>query len=388
MKRNEGGRVRGDGPTFVVGVARLDPNPMHLARRLKRDDVAIIDVMDLDPRTAEAIASARPAAVLNAQQSISGRFPAGGAKVILEAGIPLIDQFGPALLSVRDGDRVRLEGTEVFQGQEKVAEGTRQSLIEVEQAMTKASKGVTVQLASFAASALDHIDRDAALLLDGAGLPDFDTPLRGRAVVVLASGFGHADQLRHLRPYLRDERPVIIAVSEAADAAMRNAYAPGIIVGAVDGVSEQALTAAGEVVLHDLTGGESGANRLDALNVRHSRTDLALASDDLAILAAHKAGASPIITVGVASRLSEFIEEGRPEAAGTFLARLAVGGTLVDAAAVSKLYRHRYSPWTLGALVLAALFALGNALALTPGGAAWLRDVWPVVASWFGATAQ
>jgi uncharacterized membrane-anchored protein len=116
-------------------------------------------------------------------------------------------------------------------------------------------------------------------------------------------------------------------------------------------------------------------------------SDLTVSSDDLAILLAHNSGASLIVTVGVASGLADFLEEGRPEAAATFLARLVAGGRLADAGTVVGLYRHRYSPWTLIALVLAALFALGNALALTPGGAAWLRDVWPVVASWFGATA-
>ncbi len=116
-------------------------------------------------------------------------------------------------------------------------------------------------------------------------------------------------------------------------------------------------------------------------------SELELSSDDLAVLLAHRAGASLIVTIGVPSGLSDFLDEGRSESAGTFLARLVAGGKLADAETVARLYRHRYSPWTLAALILAALFALGNALALTPGGAAWLRDVWPVVASWFGATA-
>ncbi len=388
MKRIVGtGRVREDSARFVSGVARLETSPMHLARRLKRGDIAIIDEMDLDQRTAEALVSARPAAILNAASSISGRFPAGGAKIILEARIPLLDALGSDVLSVRDGDRVRIEGAEVFHGTDKIAEGTRLSLPDVAEAMTEASTGASVHLASFAASVLDSIDRDGPLLLEGKGLPELTVEMKDRQVVVLSTGFGHAEQLKKIRPYLRDRRPIIIAVAEGADAAMKGAYAPAVIVGNVEAVSEAALTSGAEVILHEPGTGDGGANRLDSLNVRHKISELDLSSDDLAVLLAHRAGASVIVTVGVPAGLSDYLDEGRPEAAGTFLARLVAGGKLADAGTVARLYRHRYSPWTLAALILAALFALGNALALTPGGAAWLRDVWPVVASWFGVTA-
>lgn len=388
MKRIVGtARDRQKAQRFVSGVARLDSHPMHLAQRLKRDDVAIIDVLDLDQRTAEALAAARPAAVLNAAASISGRFPAGGAKVLLDAGVVLVDGLGADVLGVRDGDRVRIEGAEVLQGTDVIATGVRQSLPDVSDAMKAAAKGANVHLASFAASVLDAVDRDAPLLLEGAGLPTVETRIEGRQVVVLSTGFGHAQQLRSIRPFLRDRRPIIIAVGAGADEAMKDAYPPNIIVGNVEGMSEGVLTSGAEVVLHEPGAGDGGANRLDALNVHHVISDLTVSSDDLAILLAHNAGASLIVTVGVASGLSDYLEEGRPEAASTFLARLVAGGRLADANTVAGLYRHRYSPWTLSALVLAALFALGNALALTPGGAAWLRDVWPVVASWFGATA-
>jgi uncharacterized membrane-anchored protein len=388
MKRIVGtSRTRKDADRFISGVARLDSHPMHLARRLRRGEIAIVDVMDLDQRTAEALASARPAAVLNASTSISGRFPAGGAKVLVDAGIPLVDALGVNILGIRDGDRVRIEGAEVFQGTDKIAEGVRQSPSDIGGAMESAAKGAGVHLASFAASVLDSVDRDALLLLDGAGLPRVETRIDGLQVVILSTGFGHTEQLRQIRPFLRDRRPLIIAVGAAADEAMRDAYAPKVIVGNVEGISEAALTSGAEVVLHEPGQGDGGARRLDSLNVRHVYSDVSVSSEDLAILLAHHAGASLIVTVGVASGLADFLEEGRPEAAATFLARLVAGGRLADASTVAALYRHRYSPWTLIALVLAALFALGNALALTPGGAAWLRDVWPVVASWFGATA-
>lgn len=380
------GKPRGEADNSIHAVARVDSDPLRLARRLRRGEIAVIDVMDLDQRTAEAIATARPAAVLNAQESISGRYPNGGPGVLVAAGIPLVDRFGSSLLALRDGAKIRLSGDEVFRGDERVAGGVRQSVESVAKALELADKGMKVQLAAFTANVMDHVARESGILLEGAGLPELGVNMRGAQVVVISTGFEHEDQLKAIRPYMRDRRPIIIAVGEGADAAMKHAYAPAVIVGRVETVSDEALTSGAEVVLHDPAGGDAGRTRIDSLGITHQKSTVAVASEDLAILLAHAGGASAIVTVGIRASLLDFLEQGKAEHEGTFLARLVAGAALVDASTVSRLYRHRYSAWTLVALVLSAFFVLGNALALTPDGAAWLRSVWPTIASWFGAT--
>ncbi len=371
----------------ISGSVRVDASPMQLARRLRKGDVAIIDVMDLDQRTAEAIAEAQPAAVLNAKESISGRYPNGGPQVLVDAAIPLVDQLGHDLLTLRDGAKVRIEGPDVYSGDKQIATGLIQTAASVASAMEQAGEGMNVQLATFTANAMEHVAHDAPLLLEGKGLPPTKVKFRGQQVLIVAAGFGHEDQLKSIRAYLRDRRPVIIAVSNGADAVIKHAYPPAIIMGTVESVSDEALTSGAELVLHDPTGGDAGVSRADSLNVEHIKSDASVASADLAILMAHGGGATVIATVGIEARLLDFLEQGQNATASTFLARLIAGGVLVDATTLTKVYRHRYSPWTLVALVLSALFVLGNALALTPGGAAWLRSIWPSVSSLFGATA-
>jgi uncharacterized membrane-anchored protein len=74
--------------------------------------------------------------------------------------------------------------------------------------------------------------------------------------------------------------------------------------------------------------------------------------------------------------------------ASTFLTRLTIGPTLVDAHAVIRLHRGRISGRSLLLLVLAALMVVGVLAAVTPAGrlylallgswwehgVAWLRD--------------
>lgn len=370
----------------ISGPVRFDHDPLRLARRLRKGEVAVIDVMDLDQRAAEALAAQHPVAVLNSQPSISGRYPNGGPLVLVQAGIPLIDALGKEILALRDGTKVRIDGKAVFSGGDKVAAGKLQDFQTIAEAMEAAHEGIKVQLAAFTANAMDVVAQEAGLLLEGANLPELTIEMRDRQVVVLAPGFEHLEQIKAIRGYLKERRPIIIAIGEGADVALANAYPPAVIVGRTEGISDEALSSGAEVILHDPTGRDPGEARLDSLNVKHSVSHIALASEDLAILTAHAAGASVIVTVGVQVSLHDFLDGARPDTVGTFLSQLVAGGTLVNARTLSRVYRHQYSPWTLIALVLSAIFVLGNAFALTPGGAAWLRSIWPTIASWFRGT--
>jgi uncharacterized membrane-anchored protein len=108
-------------------------------------------------------------------------------------------------------------------------------------------------------------------------------------------------------------------------------------------------------------------------------------SEDVAMLLADEAGASLLVAVGTHATLEEFLDKGRQAMASTFLTRLRVGGKLVDAKGVSRLYRTRISSWTLLALVLSALLAMSAALSITSVGDAYqeiLADAWASSWSW------
>src|ERR1700709_1494129 len=109
----------------VSGVARLDRRTTRLAGRLNPGDIAIIDHVDLDRVAAEALAAARPAAVINAQPCLSGRYPNLGPEVLVERGIVLIDNVGAEVFgAIKEGTKVRVDGNVVYLGENVVAQGT------------------------------------------------------------------------------------------------------------------------------------------------------------------------------------------------------------------------------------------------------------------------
>ena len=374
------------------GVVRVDPRTKNLTKRLRPGEIAVIDHLDIDRVSAEALAACRPAAVLNAARSTSGRYPNLGPEILLEAGVPLVDDLGPDVMTLTEGHRIRVVDGSVYEGERLVAEGTAQDEQTVAAAMEAARAGLAVQLESFAANTMDYLRRERELLLDGVGVPDVRTELDGRQVLIVVRGYHYKEDLIALRPYVKEYRPVLIGVDGGADAILETGWTPDMIVGDMDSVSDRALTCGAEIVVHAYRDGRApGVERVEKLGVPHVVFPATGTSEDVAMLLADDKGAELIVAVGTHATLVEFLDKGRSGMASTFLTRLRVGGKLIDAKGVSRLYRQRISTWQLLFLVVAGLLALGVALAATAAGqtmfglvAAWFDDVWSSIAALFG----
>ena len=356
-------------PGVVAGPARVDPRTKGLTKRLRPGDIAVIDHLDLDRVSAEALVACKPAVVLNAARSTSGRYPNLGPEILIEAGIPLIDDLGADVMSVIEGHRLRIVDGAVYDGDPLVAEGVPQTAESVAAAMEEARAGLSVQLESFAANTMDYLRRERDLLLDGIGVPDISTVIDGRHVLIVVRGYHYKEDLVTLRPYIREYRPVLIGVDGGADAILDAGWKPDLIVGDMDSVSDRALMCGAEVVVHAYRDGRApGLARVEQLDVKHVVFPATGTSEDVAMLLADDKGAELIVAVGTHATLVEFLDKGRSGMASTFLTRLRVGSKLVDAKGVSRLYRNRISNVQLTLLVLSGLLALGVALAATAAG--------------------
>jgi uncharacterized membrane-anchored protein len=358
----------------IHGVVRLDRRTKNLTKRLKPGDIAIIDHVDLDRVSAEALVDCQVAAVLNAADSISGRYPNLGPEILVAAGVPLVDGIGREVFgTVHEGERLRLDGGMLYRGHEELAKGIEQDSQSVAEAMDAARAGLSTQLEAFTANTLEYLRRERDLLLDGVGVPDVRTPIDGRHVLIVVRGYDYRDDLTVLRPYVREYRPVLIGVDGGADALTEEGYVPDIIVGDMDSVSDETLKCGAEVVVHAYRDGRSpGADRLERLGVPAVEFPAAGTSEDVAMLLADSKGASLIVAVGTHNSLVEFLDKGRAGMASTFITRLRVGAKMVDAKGVSRLYRSRVSTLQVVLLIAAGLFSLGVAMFSTDvGGPLW-----------------
>ena len=359
-------------------MVRVDARTKKLTKRLKAGEFAVIDHSDLDRIAAESLVECRPAAVLNAAPSISGRYPNLGPDILIEAGVPLIDDLGPDIMRLKEGQRVVLDLAEdspdrgsvrPVGSDEILAQGTVQTGASVAAAMEEAKAGLAVQLEAFAANTMEYMRGERDLLLNGVGMPDVRTDMNGRHVLIVVRGYSYKEDLRALKPYIREYKPVVIGVDGGADAVLEAGFKPDMIVGDMDSVSDRALGCGAEVIVHAYRDGRApGLKRVEDLGVEHLVFAATGTSEDVAMLLADAAGAELIVALGTHATLLEFLDKGRAGMSSTFLTRLKVGGRLIDAKGVSRLYRTRISGWHLAALALAGLIALFVALAATPAG--------------------
>ncbi|MBA3418658.1 MAG: putative cytokinetic ring protein SteA [Geodermatophilaceae bacterium] len=371
----------------VVGVVRLDRRTKNLTKRLNPGDVAVIDHVDLDRVSADALVGCGVSAVVNASPSISGRYPNLGPGILMQAGIPLLDGVGKEVFAgLKEGTKVRVDRDTLYAGTKTVATGAEQTESSVAEAMVEARAGLSTQLEAFAANTMEYMKRERALLLDGVGVPEIKTPIEGKHVLIVVRGYDYKEDLVALRPYIREYRPVLIGVDGGADALREAGFKPHIIIGDMDSVSDTVLRCGAEVVVHAYSDGRApGLARVQDLGVEAVTFPAAGTSEDIAMLLADERGASLIVAVGTHATLVEFLDKGRAGMASTFLTRLRLGGKLVDAKGVSRLYRPRISNSALFLLVIAALVAIVAALAVSTASLTWLeilRDAWDDFTFW------
>lgn len=347
------------------GVARVDRRTKNLLARLRPGDIAVIDHEDIDLVACESLVGAGARAVVNASRSISGRYPNPGPLRLCRAGLYVLDEVGARVMDVlRDGDLIELEGNAIKRRGEVVGTGRVQTLASIERELGRARDGLARELDAFVSNTIEYARREKAAILGDLSLPPLRTRIAERHVLVVVRGRDYKDDLRAIASYIEEVRPVLIAVDGAADALLELGFAPDIVVGDMDSVSDDALRHGCELVVHAYPDGRApGMERVRRLGLEAATCPAPGMSEDLAMLLAYENGAELIVAVGAHSSVEEFLDKGRPGMASTFLTRLKVGSLLVDAKGVSKLYRGRMRGGYLVLLIIAALVPLAVAAA-------------------------
>lgn len=370
-------RSKGSRAGIANGTLRADHRTKNLLHRIASGEVALIDHADLDQASAEGLVERRVSAVLNAADSITGSYPNAGPLILQRAEIPLIDQLGSqAFSTLSEGETVSVssDGVVLRRGLE-VVRGRAMSGEVLESAMRRANRNLGPVLEAFVRNTVDYLERERELILLGEGIPDLRTEFAGQQVVVVVRGNGHKADLVTLRGYLREQRPVIVAVDGAADALIELGYKPDMIVGDMDSVSSQALTSGAELVVHAYPDGRApGLERVRALGLESAILPSLGTSADIAMLLAYEKGADLIVSVGGQDNLVEFLDKGRKGMSSTFVVRLKVGPKLVDAKGVNRLYRSNVRTRDLVFLVSAAAAAMGTAAMIFPGPRLFIRQ--------------
>jgi uncharacterized membrane-anchored protein len=344
----------------LEGTARVDARTKDLLKRIEPGEIAVIRHENLDRIAADGLIEAKVLAVVNASPSANGRYPNRGPLRVVEAGIPLIDVDDPGLLDrVREGSLLRVEGGEIWCGNDRVAEGHVLTAAELEETMETARLAIGAELERFAENTLEYIHREARLFFEPLTVPPLRTQCQGRHALVVVRGHDYRSDLAALRPYIREYRPVLFGVDGGADALLEFGFTPDVIIGDFDSLSPRAMHCGAELVHHVHPDGRApGREALLDSGVDYHEFVAEGTSEDVAMLLANELHATLIVAVGTHASMVEFLDKGRRGMASTFLTRLRLGPILVDAKGVNQLYQGRVRRMDVVLLIGAALLAI------------------------------
>ena len=341
----------------VQGRARLGKRTKQLVKRLRPGDVAIIDHRDLDRMAAEDLVECGVRGVVNVAPSTSSRYPNPGPLILARAGVHLVDAVGaPLFEELSDGDHIVLRGGTVLGSKGVLAEGRVRTLAELTEVAHEQQDRIGEAIEDFAENTLTHIREERDLLAGRLVIPELRTDFRDRHALIVVRGTDYRRDLRAIRPYVRDVRPVLVGVDGGGDALLESGLKPHLIVGDMDSASDKVLSCGAELVVHAYRDGSApGCDRLERLGLEHKILPAAGTSQDVAMLLAYERGARLIVSVGSHFNVIEFLDKDRAGMSSTFLTRLRVGEILVDTKGVSRLYRAGPSRQLLLLLLVAAL---------------------------------
>lgn len=360
------------------GPARFGRRTKDLTKTLRAGDVAVIAHRNLDRVSAEDLAESGVSAVVNCEPSTDGRYPNRGPLDLVEAGVALIDLPDDGIFSeVDEGDEVTVRGGVVSVGGKTVATGRALSRSELSALLEERRVEIDRALAEFAENTVAHVREESEILTGDVPLPTTRTVFRDRHVLIVVRGPGYRRDLKALDGYIREVRPLLVGVDGGADAILEAGHRPDMILGDMDSASDRALRSGAELVVHAyLDGSAPGLERVRSVGLEAAVFPIAGTSQDAAMLLAHERGASLIVSVGAHFDLVEFLEKDRDGMSSTFLTRLRIGGSLVDAKGVSRLYSPGIGAGTLGAFMAGFIFLAVVVVLASPALADLLELIW------------
>jgi uncharacterized membrane-anchored protein len=370
----------------IHGSARLGRRTKDLVKRLRPGDVAVIDHVNVDRIAAEELIATGVRVVLNASPSTDGRYPNAGPLLLVRAGVTLIDVVdGDPFELLAEGDALTIRAGAVSAGERELLRGQPLGVEELERRFEEQRERVDEALAEFAENTVAHVRQETDLLTGGIELPPTRTSFRDRQVLIVVRGDRHRRDLKALRAYIRDVRPLVVAVDGGADGCLEAGLRPDVILGDMDSAGDEALRCGAELIVHAYPDGRApGRERLLALGLEHTIVPAAGTSEDVAMLMSYEKGADLIVSVGAHFNLIEFLDRKRGGMSSTFLTRLRIGEKLVDAKGVSRLYNPPSTVAPLALFLVAFAILLAIVVITSPALNDLFQLVWLKVKIWLG----
>ncbi|SHH08585.1 putative cytokinetic ring protein SteA [Tepidibacter thalassicus] len=352
----------------VKAPIKIDKKTKNLAKRLNGGEIAVINHKDIDEVAANSLVEGKVRAVINADMSISGRYPNKGPNILSKKNIPIVDNVGKEIFEkLKEGDIVEIVDNKIYYQSELIAEGEFLDESKIKQKLKLCYDNLSNELDNFIENTIEYAKKEKGFILGELEIPKIKTDFKDKHALVVVRGQNYKEDLSTLISYIEEVKPVLIGVDGGGDALLEFGYTPDMIVGDMDSISDECLRKCKEIVVHAYPDGRApGLKRIEELGLEAVVFPAPGTSEDIAMLTAYEYGAKLIVALGTHSNMIDFLEKGRKGMASTFLVRLKIGSKLIDAKGVNLLYRSKLKIKYIWGLILAALFPVCIVAYLSP----------------------
>lgn len=343
------------------GYLSIDKRTKDLAKRIKPNEIALIDHKDIDEVAANSLVQAKIKAIINLSPSISGKYPNKGPNILLDNGIFILDVLDVDLMNLLlEEDLVEVdENGNITKDEVFICKGEIIDKHKVEELISFSYEHISEELEMFIDNTIEYAKKEKGMILGDVVIPSFKTNFKGKHVLIVVRGQNYKEDLLTIKSYIDEVSPILVGVDGGADAILEFGLIPDLVVGDMDSISDECLRKAKEIVVHAYPDGRApGLQRIQDLNLESVVLPSPGTSEDIAMLIAYENQAELIVAVGTHSNIIDFLEKGRKGMGSTFLVRLKIGYKLIDARGVNLLYKGSLKIKYVWWLFIAALFPI------------------------------
>lgn len=317
---------------YLEGIIKIGTRTKELVKYLSINDIAIIQHDDIDELAAKALISTGAKAVINTGCSMTGRYASKGTSLLVCSNVMLFDT-NLNLGTFKDGDYIKLRGRDILLNNNHLYTNSCFLLNNdyIEEKLLESSCNYGLQLSNFIDNTIQYAEIEKNPILAFNCYPELNTSIAGRCVIVVVRSSESKDCLIGLKDYINREKPILIGVDGGADIIISCGFAPDILIGDMDSVSDVGIYKSKDLILHAYTDGSCPCKeRIEALNIKYKLLPMKGTSEDIALLLAYDKGASNIVLIGGHSYMTDFLDKGRLGMGSTLITRFKVEDRLID----------------------------------------------------------
>lgn len=316
----------------IKGIIKKHKKTKILIKNLTQGDIALLSHKNLDEIAAKSLLNSKVLAIINTEKTSTGDYPNKGPMILFNNNIPMYEIPHNFYNIISNNDECEIINNKLFINNTMLC-NLKESTYKLD------TNKFERTMKNFISNTLEYANNEKDILFNDIKTPILETNFTNKDTLIVSRGPEYRKDLRLLKGYIQDKKPITIGVDGGGDAILELGYIPDIVLGDMDSVSDICLKKSKEIVVHGYVDGKApGINKIKKLNLGAKVFNFIGTSEDAAIVLSYLNNTLKILLVGSHNNAIDFLEKGRKGMASTFLIRTLLGDNIIDTRGINRIF--------------------------------------------------